>query len=230
MNNNLSELEAGLGYEFKDKSLLEQALTHSSAIQSQDGKHSECNERLEFLGDGFFDAIIGEELYKQLPDRPEGVLSKDRSLVVCEDGLYEIAMELNLGEYLSLGKSELNSGGRMKESIIADAMEAIIGAVYLDAGYEAARKFVLRLFGDRLKRAMEGSIVGDYKSAFQELVQRNGKVNIKYKVEREDGPDHDKLFYISLLVNGAEKGKGQGKSKKEAEQEAAKAALARYRK
>lgn len=220
-----TNLQKKLNYDFKNKKLLEQAMTHSSYTRENKLPRVACNERLEFLGDAFFDAIIGEELYNKLPKQKEGCLTKYRAMVVCENSLAEVAKSLDIGGELLLGRGEDISGGRERVSIIADAMEAVIGAVYLDAGYEKVRQFVLDFFGERIERAINGRIHSDYKSEFQEKMQSEGTVVIEYNLLKEEGPDHDKTFFVEVLANGSVCGKGKGKSKKEAEQKAAKEAI-----
>lgn len=220
-------LEETLGYNFEKRELLEQALTHSSYTRENNLPRAKCNERVEFLGDAFFDAIVGEELYIRLPDKKEGYLTKYRALIVCESSLAEAARAIQLGQYLKLGKGEEGTGGRDRESVIANAMEAMIGAVYLDGGYDAAKEFVMKYFEKRINDAVDGKLHNDYKSEFQEKAQRHGSVHIQYALVDEEGPDHDKTFYVKLLVNNQVQGEGSGKSKKEAEQNAAKDAILR---
>lgn len=215
-------------YNFHDETLLEVALTHSSYARERHGEKSGNgdNERLEFIGDGFLDAIVGVELYNLMKKENEGKLTKTRALVVCEKSLAEEGMNLNLGKYLKMGKGEILSGGRMRESIIADAMEAVIGAIYLDGGYEQAKDFVLRTFSKKIEDAIAGKLYVDYKTKVQEVLQGRGcQVVISYITDKADGPDHDKTFYVHLECNGKKYGSGNGKSKKEAEQNAAKATL-----
>lgn len=214
-----------LGVVFKEEAYLVTALTHSSYTMEKEEPRVCCNERLEFLGDAFFDAIIGEELYRRLPDEEEGMLTKMRALVVCEESLYEQSLALHLGEALRLGRGEENSGGRNRRSILADGVEALIGAIYLDQGYEVAKATVLRLFKERIEEAVAGHIVSDYKSTLQELLQKEGPVEIRYLITGEEGPDHDKRFYAQVLAEGKVLGRGVGANKKEAEQQAAKDAL-----
>ena len=216
--NNTQQLEAGIDYEFKDKKLLVTAVTHSSYVKEH-CKAEKSNERLEFLGDAFFDAIIGEELFKIFPNKEEGFLSRIRATLVCEKSL---AVNLQLGEYLLLGNGEEKSGGRFRESILADALEALIGAVYLDGGFEEVKRVVLKLFQDSIIDAKNGKyIITDYKTAIQERLQSKGITDIKYNLIKEIGPDHDKTFIVRLEVNGRPMSKGRGKSKKQAEQQAA---------
>ncbi len=224
MNNH--DFEQKINYSFKDKSLLEKALTHSSFCRENGVDAKDNNERLEFLGDAFFDAVISVELYKRLDKVDEGKLTKTRALIVCEKSLASVAAGLNLGSYLNMGKGEDQSGGRHRESILADAMEAIVGAIYLDGGYDEMVKFVSKAFNKTIDDALAGKLFADYKTQVQEVLQKRGqKTDIRYVTDREEGPDHDKTFYVHLVCNGQTMGKGSGKSKKEAEQNAAKATL-----
>lgn len=222
----LHQFEKIIGYKFKDLRLLDQALSHSSYIRERKEESIRDNERLEFLGDAFFDAVIGESLYRMHPNAEEGKLSKMRASIVCEQSLAGAAGRLRVADYILLGYGEEKNGGRKRASILADAAEAIVGAIYLDGGYEKAKKFVLYAFDRELKDAKDGRIVNrDYKSALQELLQANGVHDIKYVMENEEGPDHDKTFTVRLEVGGKTLSRGTGKSKKGAEQEAAKNAL-----
>lgn len=222
MNN--GDFEKKIQYTFKDKALLNKALTHSSFCREHGGEALENNERLEFLGDAFFDAIISVELYKRLEKVDEGKLTKTRAAIVCEKSLATVAARLDIGAYLNMGKGEELSGGRHRESIMADAVEAIVGAIYLDGGYEEAYRFVSREFQKTVKVALEGKLFNDYKTQVQELLQKRGhKTIISYHLDRAEGPDHNKTFYVHLVYNGKTLGSGCGKSKKEAEQDAAKA-------
>lgn len=223
---NINALEQVIGYTFQNPEYLERALTHSSYNKEKNTKHRD-NERLEFLGDAFFDAIISVELFGRMPVT-EGKLTKTRALVVCEKSLAEVARQLHLGDYIYMGHGEELGGGRDKDSILADSMEAIIGALFLDGGYEAAQKFVVRVFSETIDKAISGKLFSDYKSEIQEILQKKGKnVIITYITDREEGPAHDKTFYVHLECNGRTLGYGSGKSKKEAEQQAAKVALER---
>lgn len=223
-NERLNKLQEDLGYYFNDLSLLERALTHSSFAKEQ--KLSSYNERLEFLGDAYLDAIIGRCLYDHENEFDEGSLSKIRSRIVCEDSLLIIADKLLLSNYLYLSKGEKVSGGSKKKSILADAMEAIIGAVFLDGGYDATEKLVMNHFSEIIDKALEGNLFVDYKTLAQEKLQVKGKTTIiKYVVDRDEGPAHDKVFYIHLECDGEVLGHGVGKTKKEAERNAAKATL-----
>ena len=222
----MDSLEKKLGYKFNNRKLLEIALTHSS-YASEHGKSYEFNnERLEFLGDAFLDAIVGKKVFVIMQEAHEGVLSKTRADVVCEKSLADVAQTLGIGEHLRLGKGEDNGGGRQKASIVADAVEALIGAMIIDGGYEKAEKVVLGLFADKIRLAIKGELHKDYKTHLQEKLQELIKgVHIEYKLLREEGPDHRKEFVTAVLANGEELGRGVGNSKKESEQAAAANAL-----
>lgn len=222
---NIRQLERIIDYSFNDIDILKNAVTHSSYIKEYDRKgHS--NERLEFLGDAFFDAIIGEALYKRFPNKEEGFLSRTRATLVCEKSLANEAKRLNIGEYLLLGNGEERNGGRHRESILADSMEAILGAIYLDGGFEAVKEVVLKIFDHAIEDVKHGKyIIIDHKTALQEKLQSKGITKIKYELLEEMGPDHDKTFVVQLEVNGKPMTKGKGKSKKQAEQHAAEAML-----
>lgn len=225
MNNR--EFEKVIGYTFRNPDFLERALTHSSYNKEKKTHHVD-NERLEFLGDAFFDAIVSVELFLRMGKVTEGKLTKTRAQIVCERSLAEVARQLNVGKYINMGHGEESAGGRQKDSILADAMEAIIGALFMDGGYETAQKFVVHVFEETIEKAVNGKLFSDYKSEIQELLQAKGKgANITYEIDREEGPAHDKTFYVHLEYNGQILGSGSGKSKKEAEQNAAKAALER---
>jgi len=223
--NKLASFQKGIKYSFNDERLLITALTHTSFANENDIPHYDNNQRLEFLGDAVLDLIVSEELFKKFPTYPEGDLTKIRAMVVCESKLAEKAKMINLGEHLLLGKGEEATGGRSRTSVLADAFEALIGAIYLDGGYEDVRRFVHSyLIDDALKIGTEKDF-RDYKTALQELVQNDYNQRLQYKVCREEGPDHAKVFYVSVNLNGRELGRGKGRNKKEAEQMAAKEAL-----
>lgn len=213
------------GYAFHDRSLLKNALTHSSYINENKLNYADNNERLEFLGDAIFDAVISDYLYHQMEKREEGDLTKIRSAIVCEPSLVEQAMRLGIGSNLILGKGEEGTGGRQRSSILADAMEAIIGAIYLDGGYLAAQDFIMNTFRETIEKAVNGLLYSDFKTEVQELLQTKGEADIQYLIEKEEGPDHNKIFYTRLICNGVDIGRGSGRSKKESEQQAAKDAL-----
>jgi len=211
-----------LGYEFKNKKLLNLALTHSSYGNE---KHCECNERLEFLGDSVLSVIISDYLFSNMPSVKEGDLSKIRSSLVCEQSLAEFAKKLKIGENLFLGKGEELCGGRERASILSDAFEAVLAAIYLDSDIETAREWLLKLMDKTLKLALEGKTYHDCKTMLQEEVQKYGG-KVTYRVISETGPDHHKDFVVEALVNDKKKAIGKGMSKKDAEQDAAKNALA----
>ena len=218
----MKTLEEKLGYTFQNPGLLDNALTHSSCANESRGRlHS--NERLEFLGDSILGMVVAEHLYRNHPDLPEGELTRPGAALVCVESVVEAARELGLGEYLKLGGGEAAGGGRRRPSIQADAVEAVLAAVYLDGGIGSARKIIRKFI---LSREVAGLSAGrDYKTALQELVQReNGQV-LKYRLTGEEGPDHDKRFFVEVELNGSPLGSGQGHSKKEAEQMAAHAAI-----
>lgn len=219
----MKSLEEKLQYSFKNKKLLLNALTHSSyANEARDGISS--NERLEFLGDSVLSIVVSEYIYKQFSNLPEGELTKLRASLVCEKSLCSFSKELNLGEYLRLGKGEEKGGGRERASILADAFEAVLAAIYLDGGFESAKKHVMRFVKAELKHT-DDEVFKDYKTALQEIIQRNPEESVTYILTGESGPDHDKVFEVEVRLNSNTIGKGKGKSKKQAEQFAAKEAL-----
>ena len=224
----MEQLEEKLGYTFHDRRLLENALTHSSYANENKSKGETSNERLEFLGDSVLGMVVADHLYRTHPNMPEGELTRTRAALVCEDSLVEVAAQLELGQYLKLGRGEDAGGGRKRPSIQADAVEAVIAAVYLDGGIGSARKLITNFILTNNEREQEGAI-RDFKTALQELVQReNGRV-LSYRLMGESGPDHAKVFSVEVDLDGKPIGAGEGRSKKEAEQNAAKAALARLR-
>ena len=216
------ELERGLGYHFQNQALLENALTHSSyANERRDGRSS--NERLEFLGDSILGFVVADALYRSLPDRPEGDLTRIRADLVCERSLAKAAASLRLGEFLLLGHGEEQGGGRHRDSIVADAVESILAAAYLDGGFAAAKGIIERLILQEIPTGHPGNF--DCKTMLQELVQREKDQIIRYTLTGESGPDHDKRFLVQVERNGVVVGTGAGKSKKKAEQAAAEEAL-----
>lgn len=217
----MSVFEQIIGYTFHDGSLLQTALTHSSYANEMGGKLP-FNERLEFLGDSVLGMITAEYLYKTHPEMPEGQLTKLRASLVCEKSLHKFAQSIKLGEFMNLGKGEVNTGGRQRPSILADAFESLIAAIYLDAGFEEAKKFVLGFIS---QAAIEEPDISDYKSALQEIVQKNHGEILEYFMVGESGPDHNKTFLVEVRLNSNVIGTGEGHSKKQAEQMAAKQAL-----
>lgn len=220
----LSELERILGYRFTDLRLLQKALVHSSFAfeQSQAGKN---NETLEFLGDAVLDLVIGHILYRKYAHMREGELTRLRAALVNETHLAEMARQIELGRFLFLGKGEDASHGRNKSSILSCAFEAVMGAVFEDAGYETVRTLVTRLFVPAIEGKKEEMLIADAKSRLQELLQEQHNEGPTYRLDREDGPSHQKLFTISVLFRDEVLGTGEARSKKEAEQRAAAAAL-----
>lgn len=221
----MKTLEEKIGYAFRDRTLLENALTHSSYANEHREKGMPSNERLEFLGDSILGLVVADHLYRTCPTLPEGDLTRLRASLVCEGSLVEVAKSLDLGSYLKLGRGEESGGGRTRPSIQADAVEAMLAAVYLDGGIGQARKLIhaLILNGEPHKKATAGR---DYKTALQELIQRESGHTLSYRLIGESGPDHAKTFSMEVLLNGEPVGAGEGRSKKEAEQAAAKAAFA----
>jgi ribonuclease-3 len=215
-----STLEATLGYTFRDRALLEQALRHASWCNEHAGDGLEDNERLEFLGDAVLDLVVGHKLMVRYPQLREGELSVTRAQVVSEAGLSEVAGQLGLGQWLVLGKGEEKSGGRTKPSILADAFEAILAAVYLDGGFPAAWEMVDRLLAQRIE-TVEFKGFYDFKTRLQETAQARLKSTPTYRVVQELGPDHDKRFVVAVTIGTDEWARAVGKSKKEAEQMAA---------
>ncbi|HET7909673.1 MAG TPA: ribonuclease III [Nitrospira sp.] len=224
----LDALQSALDYQFSNLRLLQEALTHKSYVNEQRTMAPADNERLEFLGDAVLSLVVSEQLATLLPHSPEGALSKHKARLVSESMLAGVAKRLNLGSYLRLGRGEELSKGREKDSLLADAVEAVIAAVHLDGGLEASRCVVARLLGHQFSQvASQRHLPGedDYKTQVQEWCQRRFDSLPSYAVVRETGPDHDKVFEVEVRVNGEVVGKGTGRSKKEAEQSAAKQAL-----
>ncbi len=219
----MDKLEEKIGYRFHNRELLLTALTHSSYANE---RHGECEsyERLEFLGDSVLGLVTAEFLFTRRAQLPEGRMTRLRAELVCETSLHKTALALGLGSYMRLGKGEEHTGGRERPSILADMVEAIIAALFLDSGLDEARRFVL---ANILQDAELGEShrSADYKTQLQELVQRRSNQVISYELLEETGPDHDKTFTFEVLINGTVSGRGSGKTKKEAEQMAARAAL-----
>lgn len=220
---NIYKFEKIIDYKFNNKEYILEALTHSS--YSNENKRYNFNERLEFLGDSVLSIVISDYLFKNEKELPEGELTKLRASIVCEESLSEVANEIQLGEFMLLGKGEEATGGRERISILADAFEAVIAAIYLDGSIEDAKKFILNNMNSIISDARRGKIFRDYKTQLQEVLQVNGEVNIWYKLIDEKGPDHNKRFIMEVGINNDVLGIGEGKSKKEAEQLAARIAL-----
>ncbi len=222
---NFEEFEKRIGYSFSNKNTLTLAFTHSSySNEYKKGTH-ENNERLEFLGDAVLDMVVSEYMYRLFPDMPEGELTKLRAGVVCEDALAHLARNLDFGRYILLGKGEESTGGRNRNSILADTFEAVIGAVCIDGGKDAAEKYILSFMKDEIQQAKNHYRTMDCKTHLQEIIQKNSKTPVSYRIIHEAGPDHNKVFVAEVCHGDIVLGKGEGKSKKEAEQNAANDAL-----
>lgn len=223
----IQNIEKSLGYEFKNKKLLEISLTHKS--YAHDIKHEgidEYNERLEFLGDAILEHVVSIYLFNNTPKLKEGIMSKKRAEIVCESALASLMKELGFQEYIKLGKCEINTGGRKKDALLADMAEAILGAIYLDSDFTTVQRVCLGVIQEKMDKVINKKAeTFDYKTTVQEILQKNGNVDIKYITTKETGKDHDKKFYVDLFFNGKKIGEGSGKNKKEAEQRAAKKAI-----
>ncbi len=219
----MTELEESIQYTFKNKKLLTEALSHSS-YANENKKNRKSNERLEFLGDSVLSIVVSQYLFEHFSHFPEGELTKIRASLVCEKSLHVFAKQINLGKYLLLGKGEENTGGRERASILADAFEALIAAIFLDGGLEAARKHILRFVPKDLD-LQKNSAFNDYKTILQEVIQQNPEEKVEYIIIDQSGPDHNKAFTVNVCLNTNIIGVGTGRSKKEAEQMAAKEAL-----
>lgn len=219
----MNELQEKIGYKYNDINLLKNALAHSSYANETKGA-VKCNERLEFLGDSVLSIVVSEYLFERFKNQPEGDLTRLRAALVCEKTLHKFALSIDLGKYILLGKGEEHTGGRQRPSILADAFEALIASIYLDGGFAPAKEFVLPFVVEALKHEMSDDI-HDYKTALQEVIQKNPEEHIEYKIIGESGPDHDKRFTVAVMLNSNMIGQGTGKSKKQAEQFAAKEAL-----
>ncbi len=214
-----------LEYKFKKKALYELARTHTSYANEHRSSGLMSNQRLEFLGDSILGLIVSEYIYTNCPDLREGDLSKIRADVVCEDSLFDLAREINLGDVLKLGKGEDNEIGRNRPSTLSDAFEAMIAAVYLDSDLETVRKILLPLIEEKIKQSVKHHDSKDYKTTLQEIIQKRDKAPIQYRTVGESGPDHNKTYEVKVFINGKVMGEGSGRSKKHAEQNAAKAAI-----
>lgn len=227
MRERLKELEARIGYKFQDVSLLERALRHSSFTNEKRMPKQECNERLEFLGDAVLELVSSEFLFKEYPKVSEGELTKTRASMVCEPSLAFCARDIDLGKYLLLGKGEEATGGRQRDSVTSDAMEALIGAIYLDSGFTNAKEFIHHFILTDLE---DKKLFYDSKTILQEIVQANMTGNVSYELIDEQGPDHNKIFEVEARIGGKAWGRGKGSSKKSAEQQAAYEAILNLRK
>ena len=229
----LGELETKLGYKFKNISYLKTALTHSSYSNELKLKKIsvECNERLEFLGDSVLSITAAEYLFRTYADYPEGELTRRRAVIVCRDALSSYAKELTLGDYLYLGNGEEKNNARERKSLLENTFEALLGAIYLDAGVEGMKfisELLIAFFKKELDAWEQGKVVGDYKSELQQIIQQSGVDTLTYVTVGESGPDHEKTFLVEARMNSNIIGHGKGSSKREAEQNAAKEALALF--
>lgn len=220
----MTDLQNKIGYQFKNPALLNEALTHSSYANEHKSQHIKYNERLEFLGDSVLSIVVSDYIYKNCPELPEGELTKLRASLVCEKSLYEFAKKIDLGNYLILSKGERNNGGADRPSILSDAFEALIAAIYIDGGIEPASKHILNFVIPAIKNSKKKKI-NDYKTTLQEIIQKNPGERLEYVLVKESGPDHNKHFVVEVHLNSNVIGKGGGGSKKEAEQQAAREAL-----
>ena len=227
MNSHLKELEERIAYEFKNKNLFTQALTPSSYANEHRLDHSRCNERLEFLGDAVLEIVTSEFLYRKYETLPEGDLTKIRASIVCEPTLAYCAGDIELGQYLYLGKGEDATGGRNRNSVVSDAMEALIGAIYLDGGFANAKEFIHRFILTDLENK---KLFYDSKTILQEIVQADMEEGISYHLIKEEGPDHNKSFTVEVKIGETVYGTGSGRTKKAAEQEAAYKAILKLKK
>lgn len=218
------ELEDKIGYHFKNKSLLTTALTHSSYANERKSQHIQYNERLEFLGDAVLSIVVSDYIFKHCPELPEGELTKLRASLVCEKSLFEFAKKIDLGSYLLLSKGERNNGGAERPSIVSDAFEALIAAIYIDGGMAPVSEHILNFVVPAIKNTKKKP-VNDYKTTLQEIIQKNPGERLEYVLVSESGPDHNKHFVFEVHLNSNVIGRGGGRSKKEAEQQAAREAL-----
>ena len=218
----MTKTEETVGHSYQNPSLLETALTHSSYANEF---RISNNERLEFLGDSILSIIISEYLFKSAKNVNEGDLTKYRATLVCEQSLYEVAKKISLGSLIRLGRGEERNGGRTRASIVSDAFEALLASIYLDAGMETAKAWLLNLMEDSIHEVLAGKRYGDYKTMLQEAVQRGSVGKVTYAVIKESGQDHNKTFEVEVFIDGVPKGRGKGGNKKEAEQNAARFAL-----
>ncbi len=220
----LKELQEIIQYEFKNINILNTALTHSSYAGSKT-EMLEHNERLEFIGDSILNMTISLHLYKKCADVPEGQLTRMRASIVCEQSLHNAAKKIKLGDYLLLSRGEENTGGRTRASILADAFEALVAAIFLDGGINKAKNFVVTFLGEIITNSIENKLINDYKSFLQEYIQKSNRGKLIYETTGEEGPDHSKTFTVALYIDDALIGNGSGRSKKDAQQSAAKNAI-----
>jgi len=218
----IEQIEKNIGYTFKNKELLKNALTHTSYANEN---QKESNEKLEFLGDSILEFISSKYIWENHHKLKEGEMTKVRASVVCEESLYKIAKKHNFSDFLYLGKSEQKTGGKNRPAILADSVEAVIAAIYLDGGIEEVDKFIIQNLKNEIDISTKNVGIKDYKTVLQEKLQENGEVSIKYTITNEKGPDHNKSFEVEVSIDGKALAKGEGKSKKEAQMNAAKKAI-----
>lgn len=218
MNVDLKKLEEQIGYQFQNEKLLFQAMTHSSYANEHKLEKKYCNERLEFLGDAVLEVVSSDCLYRKYPDKPEGELTKIRASIVCEPTLAYCASDIKLGSYLLLGKGEEATGGRGRNSVVSDALEALIGAIYLDGGFANAKEFIERFIMNDIEHKQ---LFFDSKTILQEIIQASSSEKLEYEIIREEGPDHNKIFEVRAVLGEEEIGRGEGRTKKAAEAVAA---------
>lgn len=230
INEKLEILQKDIEYKFKDAKLLRVSLTHKSyAYELKNIDKNAYNERLEYLGDAVLEHIISDYLFNVKPIIDEGEMTKKRAEIVCEKSLSDAFRNINGENYIFLGKCEIATKGRTKDAILADAFEALLGAIYIDSDFDTVNRIALKLLKKQISDSLKGKTkVTDYKTLLQELLQRNGSINIHYNVIEESGPDHDKSFMVEVLVDNERVGTGTGKSRKQAEQKAAEVAYAKY--
>jgi len=221
----IEKLEEILQISFKDKDLLEKSLTHRSYINENRGEEAKHNERLEFLGDAVLELLVTEKLFADYPDYPEGILTSIRSATVRTETLADASRKLNYGKYIRMSVGEEETGGRDRNYILANTFEAVLGAIYLDQGYEVCKEFMYRTLFTRIEGIIENEDYIDAKSKLQELIQEKVRITPHYELVSEDGPDHEKIFTMAIMVGDEKVAEGSGKSKQLAEQEAAKAAI-----
>ena len=225
----LNKLESISGYTFQNTEIINQALTHTSYVNEEHPGVTQDNERLEFLGDAVINFVVSDYIYHLEPELDEGKLAKLKAVVVSESVLARQAKLIKLGEFMRLGKGELRSGGASRASILGDALEAVIGALYLDGGIEVARRFILAQLQSTMNAVLQDAYTKDYKSLLQELAQSECGTTPKYEVVRQSGPDHDKVFVVKVVIKNIDYGMGKGKSKKEAEQKSARMGFRKLR-
>lgn len=226
----LREFERRLGYRFRDQRLLIKALSHASYTNEHGLPKTESNERLEFLGDSIVDMVVSEYLYRRYTELPEGALTKLRAAVVCEASFAKIAARMGFGECILLGRGEDATGGRKRASVLANAFEAVVAAMYLDGGMDQAYRWIVKHLEPYIRLAVAGKAVKDYKTMLQELVQKGDRGKVSYQVAKEQGPDHAKVFTVEVFIDGVRMAEGKGSSKKDAEQSAASAAIGKIAK